>query len=182
PEISASQNINEMGGDLATCLVVTEAGAETIASDLDLVFACPYQEGGGIAMRIVLLRSRDHGASYRFVATLLEPSDAAPYGGTHFSAPDITRDGDRILLFVTPESGEAYQGCVVFEFEDRVAGELRRGADGRPLPLVVLATLGGRFGGACGWDTGAPSVLISQLMAEGDPVDPFRIFATGFRP
>ncbi|MEO8224084.1 MAG: fibronectin type III domain-containing protein, partial [Gammaproteobacteria bacterium] len=156
PELSPRTVVNSLATAVADCLVVTEGSAVVRGNQIDLVFACPYLSGNSVVQKIVLLRSVDHLASIAYVATILEPADAAPLGASYYSAPAVlaNEDGAPVLL-VTPAVGAGiYAGCVVFPFADENTGTLFRQA-GVPLAIQGLPTRAGRFGGACAWARGA---------------------------
>lgn len=175
PEVTYSININQLGGDAASCLAVSEPSMEVFGDDIDLVFACPYADGSEVPIRIILLRSSDHGQSFELVSTLLEAGDAKKFGGDHYSAPELVNLDGRAVLMVTPSKADGtYQGCVVYELN---------GVRSAVNPATYfLPTLAGRFGGACSYAPGAESIYMSQLFVEGNPTDPFRMFATGVTP
>jgi len=126
----------------------------------------------------------------------MEPEEAQPYGGLHFTAPSIAKDGNRVFLFVSPEGPPqnptadkmllCLRGTLVFEFEDLARGTLRRGADGK---LVVVKhilssrSLGPRsWGGIADYDerNTAGGVVIFDVDQSSAPTV-FQIFNTGER-
>jgi len=114
---------------LADCLAFTEPGAlapspgnGTGAEALLLALGCvfvPPGSGGVAAIRIELLASGDHAASFAHAGLLLSPAVALALG---FSAPQVNaaalvRDpaSGRLFLSATPAMAWGYAGCLIFE-------------------------------------------------------------------
>lgn len=180
PELTPSRNINTFDPSLSDCLSFGEGSAAVFNGSLDFVFACDT----GLAQRIVLLRSSDHGNSFKYVATLLDTSDAATYGALYFSAPALLPGaGAAPLLIATPvlnrsvngSAVDAYSGCVAFPIADQETGALfRNGA--QPRSILQVPLIADRVNGACGWERGLGSGL---LMNEIDTsLQQFRILNT----
>ncbi|HMK71979.1 MAG TPA: hypothetical protein VK454_01495, partial [Myxococcaceae bacterium] len=139
PELPAGGvNVNGLSGDLAGCLAVAEGGASVRPGAMDLVAACTYAKAGvsPLPQKVVLLRSVDHGQSFRYVSTLLDAADAAPLGASYFTAPSLLPEGDAApVLFATPAFSGIYGGCVAIPFSDLEHGVLARAGGG---PAVIL--------------------------------------------
>jgi hypothetical protein len=181
--LAGGVNVNGLSPDLAGCLVVTEGAATARPGALDLVLACPYGSGDPLPQKVVLLRSADHGATVRYVSTLLDAPDAAPLGASFYTAPSLLPGPDPApLLLVTPSVSAIYAGCVVFPFDDLEAGALVRDA-GPPVPIlgVPLSVGAGMYGGACALDRGltGPGILRSEVDLSVTWPPTFRILRTG---
>ena len=162
----------------ADCLALTEPGAIWLPGTLDLAVGCVYLAGGTPRIRIELLRSADHAASFTSVATLLRPDDAACLTpGASINAPDLFASGGTEYLSATPSDGSGYHGCLVFTIDDVAAGHVARDAMGRALVHRAIAPSSGQFSGACTYADGGGGYL-TDLGFFGQ-AQPFRIAAPG---
>ncbi|MDB4993990.1 MAG: hypothetical protein JWM74_1422, partial [Myxococcaceae bacterium] len=142
-------------------------------SSIDLALTCIHPIGASVGIRVELLRSIDHAASFQHVTTLVRADQAACLGTTspRISAPSLFFSGGHEYLVVSPEvEGAGYQGCVTLAIENIAKGGVAR------TPVRFLAAPGGRFSGACAYAEGAsPSGYLMPQAFLGTP-RPFRIF------
>jgi hypothetical protein len=173
---------------LADCLIVGEPGA-IVRSDgtLDLALACPAPGGGTATIDIRLVRSTDHGRSWRFVAKLLTPMDADVLGSTQHmvSGPDLFYANGGYHLLVTPiglvnfSTGTVpgSRGCIVLPIADLEGGVVTR-CGGAPVIEAAYRGQPGQFVGAC---TAAPGATATGVLIPvpdvSQPTVSFRIFA-----
>lgn len=171
-----------VGTDLATipaladCVALTEPSALVRGATIDLALGCVSLVAGAPALRVVLMRSDDHAATFRFVATLLSPADAACVGGagrTRYNAAQLFTVGPTTYLTASIGGDDgAYAGCDVFTVAEPVAGTLVRGPGGGPAPVRRFAAAG-RFSGAC---AAAEGLAGGHVMSVLYPEQPPRIF------
>lgn len=165
---------------LADCLALTEPAALWRPEGIDLALGCIYLAGATPRIRVVLLRSTDHAATFGFVATMLSAADAtcASAAGTRYNAAHLfTRDGATYLIATPGGDDGGYTGCDVFAIDDPATGAVHRiTGDARALRRL---TVPGRFAGACATAEGvAGGYLMSVLYPEAPP-RVFRIVRTG---
>jgi hypothetical protein len=130
-------NISTLPGSAQDCLVLTEPGAIVLPGALDLAVGCIYFEAGAPKIRIELLRSPDHGASWASAGTLLRPEDAGCLtAGASINAADLFASGGTEYIAATASDSAGYHGCVVFPV-----------GDSRPSRLID--TTPAAFNGAC---------------------------------
>jgi len=121
--------INALDPSLASMIVYSEPGAFESNGTLFLSLTGLTLSG---ADRIVLLASSDNGDTWRFVSTLLSPSDIVTMGFESVDGSAIVEDRGRIFLLATPERGGVlHDGTIAIEFESLALGVLER-IDGSP--------------------------------------------------
>ena len=178
---------------LADCLAFSEPGAAlTPAGALLLALTCisaPRAPEPEARIRVVLLSSDDHGASWRYAGLALDGSEAAAlgnYSSPQVSAPAVFFAGGEPLLAVTPSAPlwagfEGYAGCAILGLTADLAGVVRDAA-GAPVVRAVIVPDGVAFNGACTAAPGNASALgdlyVSVLLPDGI----FSIVRTDFRP
>ncbi len=180
-----AMNLSALHPSLNSCLAYSEPGSMVVNGDLYISLLCA--QGPPATNKNVLIRSRDHGQRWEFVATLADPADATALGEISFSASDLVRQGDKFYLTLTPlrlRGGPEpdYSGCHFFEFADLAFGRLKRDAQGRLVSVLYIEGDPNRFRGACGYDqqnTGG-GILLSE--AHFEATDIFQIFKTYRRP
>lgn len=176
-----AMNLSALHPSLNNGLAYSEPGSLVVQGDLYISLLCA--QGLPATNKNVLIRSRNHGQTWEFVATLADPADATALGEISFSASDLVHQGDKFYLLLTPlrERGQPeplYSGCYFFEFTDLTSGKLKRDAQGRLIPALYIEGDPNRFRGACGYDqqnTGG-GILLSELHLEA--TDRFQIFKT----
>lgn len=163
---------------LADCLALTEPGALWLPGSLHLALGCVYLEGATPRIRIELLRSTDHAATWTAAGTLLRPADAACLRpGASVNAADLIAADGALHVAATPSDAAGYHGCLVFPIADLAAAQVVRGADGVATPSRLIATAPARFAGACAYAAGAGGYAMPiGFLGENRP---FRIFRTG---
>ena len=167
--------------ELADCLALTEPGVLVLPGGaLDLSLGCVSLDGGAPRIRVVLLRSADHGASFQFLRTLLSSEDARCLGSPEgrINAADLFFAGGHEYVSVTPDSASGYHGCLVLPIDDPVSGAVRRSAAGGPVAVRRLDAPG-RFTGACSYAEGATALGYVVPIAFLGEARPFRMFRTG---
>ena len=153
------QNVSTLPG-LADCLALTEPGAIWYPGTIDLALGCVYLDAGTPKIRVELLRSTDHAATFTHVSTLLRPEDAACLTqGASINAPDLFVSGTTEYVVATPAGTTGYTGCLTFPFDDIAAGHVQRDAMGRAIVTRAIAPTSGQFSGACTFADGAGGYL-----------------------
>lgn len=182
PETAARFTLNSLDNDLAGCIIAVEGSAAVRSDSIDFAFACPYDDGGTVLQKIVMLRSTDHLSTLTYVGTALAAADAATLGATHYSAPALLAGGDNAPhLIVTPVTDPVgYSGCVVIPLSSEDTGTVFRVA-GAPAAIQGITTRNGRFGGACtAIRQDAAGILLSELIPGATVLESqFRIIQTG---
>lgn len=151
----------------ADCLALTEPSALWLPDRLDVALGCVYLPSGGGApkIRIVLVRSLDHGRSWSAVARVLEAGEADCLPGTAAGASVnaanlfVASDG-RQYLAATSSDGAGYHGCAIYRFDSPQTGHLERQAGGGPRVVRTLVASTGQFSGACTWSAGGGGYLM----------------------
>lgn len=139
----------------ADCLALTEPAALWRPGTIDLAVGCVYLDAGAAKIRIELLRSTDHAATFTSVATLLRPDDAAcSTPGASINGADLFVDHGTEYVAATPSDGSGYHGCLVFTIDDATTGHVARDASGRAFVKRTIAPTSGQFSGACTFATG----------------------------
>jgi len=143
--------LNNLPG-LDQCVFFTEPSAlvseDELGSRIDLALGCVtlHPGGGGLQTQQVLLRSRDHAASFTFVSVLLTGADLVRLGFdiATSNAAQLYRDAaGRMVLLISPEAHykaptlaegdetdepgfDGYAGCIALAFDDERTGTLQR--------------------------------------------------------
>ncbi len=164
----------------ADCVALTEPSALWTPDRLDVALGCVYlpSPGSSPQIRVVLLRSLDHGRSWSAVARVLEPgaADCLPgtAAGASVNAPNLFIAGDgRQYLAASSSDATGYHGCAIYRFDSPGTGHLEREASGAPRVLRTLVADTGQFSGACTWSAGGGGYLMDVGFL-GAP-RPFRI-------
>jgi len=173
-ETYSSTGIQVNASDLtgtADCLALTEPAAIVLPGVLDLAVGCVYSDAGTNKIRIELLRSTDHAASFASVGTLLRPSDSGCLDpGASINGADLFVSDSTEYVAATPSDPTGYHGCLVFPISDPVAGTV--GA-----PVRAIAPTGGQFSGACTFADGAGGYALDVGFFQSG--SPFRIAHPG---
>lgn len=166
-------NVTSLVGSTASaCLALTEPAALWYPGTIDLAVGCVYAVNGGLAIRVELLRSVDHAASFTSIGTLLSPADADCLSpGASINAPDLFFSGGTEYLVATPSAASGYTGCLTFRMTD--ASHVARDAQGRAIVVRAIAPSNGAFSGACTFADGAGGYALDVLHPSVTP--PFQI-------
>ena len=156
---------------LETCLALSEPALLVKPAALYLALTCTTalaEEDNGVdAVKTVLLRCRkpcqpEADEAWHYVGDVLTPLDAGPLGYRGFAKPSLYSKNGKDYLTVSPLSGRpvkgAYNGCVVFRFDDIASGALSRNGE-LPEPVASI----GRptsFNGACTYQPALPAAGI----------------------
>ncbi len=170
-------NVSTLAGT-GDCLALTEPGALWRPGALDLAVGCAYLAGTSATMRIVLLRTIDHGATWESVGTMVRPSDGnCIAGATGINAADLFVSGGAEYLSATPgDSTGAYLGCLVFPVADPTTGAIARDSTGRALVARTIAPQPAQFSGACTFAEGAGGYALDVGFLTAGVQRKFRIF------
>jgi hypothetical protein len=180
-----AQNVSDLP-ETADCLLLTEPGAlwrdAAGGSVIDLALGCVYLDGTSPLIRVVLLRSDDHAASWEFVSNLVYGEDVLclendPLAQAN-AAELFVSGGEQYVMVATAHAGQVYSGCMVFPVDDPDAGEIRRDAQGRSVPVRSLVPQPARFAGACAYAEGATAMGYAMSVGFLDTARPFRIVAS----
>ncbi|OYT29324.1 hypothetical protein B6U98_02550 [Thermoplasmatales archaeon ex4572_165] len=80
--------------------------------------------------KTILLSSDDHGETWQYVNTLLEPNNSKEYGGLYFSGSSLVEEEGRFFIFACPDNPDGnlkqHFGTCIYEFEDITKGILIR--------------------------------------------------------
>lgn len=168
--------------ELSDCLLMTEPAALVVPGQgLDLALGCASITNE-IEIRIVLLRSTDHGNTFQFVSTLLTSADADCLGSTvpQVNAASLFLAGGEEYLFATPAGPAGYRGCHLFRIEDRTQGQVLRDGIGQPIALRRIDIDPAGFVGACAFAEGATAAgaLVPWAEIQGGKRT-FRILSPG---
>lgn len=162
----------------AGCLALTEPSALWLPGAIHLAVGCVYLDGATPRIRVELLRSVDHAASWQGVGTLLRPADVACLAASaSVNAAELFVHDGAAFVAATPSDASGYHGCLVFPIDDLATARIRRDAAGVALPRRALTTLPARFAGACAFAAGAGGYAMPVAFV-GDPRT-FRIFRAG---
>lgn len=183
PSLQAPQVTTALGG-LEDCVALTEpSGAlDPATGALELAVGCVAPAGAQHGIRIELLRSLDHGASWSHAGTLLDAADAPCVGGEdlQLNAAHLFESGGKRYLIASPAgpvslpggvTGAGYRGCLVFP---RTGDAIERDGQGAPLVVARVDAGEGVFAGACSHHPAGGYVLSAVAFAA--PPDLFRMF------
>jgi hypothetical protein len=170
-------DVSDLPG-LDDCLVLTEPGALWHDGALHLAVGCVHLDGAEPRIRIELLRSEDHAASWSAAGTLLRPEDATCLSpGASINAGELFADGDSVHVAATPSDATGYHGCLVAPIADLARAELARRGDGRPVLTRTIAAEPAVFAGACSFAAGGGGYVMNVGLL--DQARRFRIMRTG---
>jgi len=137
--------------------------------------------------RIVLLASKDHAATWRFVNNLVSRKDAKLFGYSFFDGSSLAADRGKVFLLAVPGSPRLmHDGTVAFEFESLTDGRLKQTPDGSPLVAAYFSPqpsiLSGPGAGQADYDehNTEGGLLLPQFNVKAYP-EVFQIYQTGRR-
>ncbi len=148
---------------LSDCVIFTEPGAlvDKDGSGILLALGCaslPTTPGGAARIRVVLLASSDHGASWTLrTPSLVDSSDAARLGYLipSINAANLLVAPDGGTLIIVSPSAEivpnfsGYVGCLVLRIDPHNASDVVRDAAGVPVVERKIIPSSIAFAGAC---------------------------------
>lgn len=168
-------NASRLAG-LGDCLALTEPAALWRPDRIDLAMGCVYQDPDrGPMIRVVRVRTFDHGRTWLGLGTMLRPGDAdclpGATPGASVNAADLFLGDDGAEYVSASASDPGYHGCAFYKVADPSTGQLERGPDGAPRVLLTIAPTSGQFSGACSTSS------IGTLWSVGffDSAKPFRV-------
>ena len=173
---------------LSDCAAFTEPAAmvDATTGDLFVALGCAAPVGGAVQIRVVLLRSSDHAASFSYVGLLLSAADGTSLGSTvpGIQPSDFFQEAGMTYLVTstlgtTPLVADAptgYTSCTIVPVADLASAAVVR-AGGAPTSSRRLVAPGGAFAGACSYKPEfAMGYLVDEVSTTGPPN---RIFASG---
>jgi hypothetical protein len=174
--------------ELSDCIAFTEPGALVGPLGIDLALSCAYSPTPGVVkIRVVLLRSMDHAATFTFVSTLVSADDFACIDGAvpQILGSDLFMVGGTEYVTVSPtgpvSSSDAggYRACVTIPVADATTGTIARASNGAPSVVSWVKAADGRFTGPCTYAEGATAIGQIVPMQFSDEAQPwFRIMRT----
>ena len=169
-------NASTMTGTTNDCIALTEPGAIWLPGTIDLSVGCVYLDNNAAKIRIELLRSTTHGATWTSVSTLLTAADAACGTSTPgLNGGDLFALNGTEYIVATPSDPNGYRGCLVFSVDDIAAGKVKRDAEGRA--IVDRAFSANQFNGACTFADGAGGYTLDIGFLQ--TAKPFHIYRSG---
>jgi hypothetical protein len=152
---------------LSDCIAFTEPGAFVGPLGIDLALSCAYSPSPGVVkIRVEMLRSTDHAASFSYVGLLVAADDFACIPGSvpQVLGADLFSVGSGEYVVVSPSgpvtnaSGGGYVGCVTIPLADAGAGLIARAPNGAPAAVSYVQASDGRFTGPCTYAEGATAI------------------------
>jgi hypothetical protein len=160
----------------ADCLALTEPTAVVLPASIELAVGCVYLAAGVPKIRVELLHSTDHAASWTAAGTLLRAEDASCLTpGSSINAAELFVSQDKLYVAATPSDNAGYHGCAVFAVDDIAQAKIHRASDGTALPVSTIVPSETRFSGACSFGAGGFVMAVGYL----EQARKFRIVRTG---
>ena len=169
---------------VSNCVLLTEPGAQTRGTTIDLAVGCVWFTGTKFPIDIRLLRSTDHGATWSYVTTLVDTAGANFLGSdrAQINGADLFTAGGKYYLLADPHgTGGAYVGCVELEFTNIASGALLQ-LMGGPDPRRLYQALVGVGWTPCTAAPGATQTGVLMGVANLSVSPPLRIVATNQGP
>jgi hypothetical protein len=177
-------DLNALDPRLADAVAYSEPG--TIVRDGTIYVSLSLMKPTG-PDRIVLLASKDHAATWRFVNTLVDSKDARALGYASLDGSSLAADRGKVFLLAVPGSRRLmHDGTVALEFESLAEGRLKRNPDGSPHVAAYFAPqpsiLSGLGAGQSDYDehNTEGGLLMPQFNVRAYP-EVFQIYQTGRR-
>ncbi|MBU2214037.1 hypothetical protein KJ996_05390, partial [Patescibacteria group bacterium] len=136
--------------------------------------------GENTKKKVVLFETKDHGAHWNYISTLLDPhTDAAQFDANNFTAPSLEVEAGKVYLFITPEDRNSpipHKGLMIIPFENIATGKLSRDRYGNLLILKKMES--GLSGGQSTYDerNGKWGIIMSRVNPGAQPM--FGIYST----
>lgn len=134
--------------------------------------------------RIILLASKDHGESWRYVGTLLDHNDAMRFKYLVFTGSSLVREKGKLYLFATPsgathKESHDHDGTMIMELVDIAQAKVARDKMGAPI-VVKRIDITKQSGGLADYDeqNTAGGIVFPQFTLFGIP-QVFQIWNTG---
>lgn len=166
---------------MADCIALSEPSALWRPERIDLAMGCVYLAGTTPKIRIVRVRTLDHGRTWVGLGTVMVPGDADCLPGTtpgaSVNAADLFLGPDGVEYMSATSSDPLYHGCAVYKVANPLTGQIERTASGAPRVVRTIAADTGQFAGACTFSTGGGGYLMSVGFL--DSSRPFRLFYAG---
>lgn len=171
----AAQQLTDIP-ELSKCVAFTEPGAVATDTSIELALGCVELATPTPTIRVVLLRSTDHGKKFSYVSTLLRPTEASCVSSVpQLNAAHLFGASGKVYVAASPAAPVAggftgYSGCVVYEVDDLAKGTIKPGI------VRSIVASENRFSGACSFaeETG---YVVSILTSPSPPT--FRMFRAG---
>jgi hypothetical protein len=177
-EANITTNASNILG-MSDCLALTEPGALWLPGTIELAVGCIYLQGTTPRIRVELLHSSDHAATWNRRSTLLQPGDAATLApGASINGADLFVAGGRAYVAASASTATGYDGCAVFPIDDVLYGRIRRDASGAPVAVRTIIPAAPAFAGACTFADGGGGYLLPAAFLD-TLSHRFRIFRTG---
>lgn len=162
---------------MTDCVVLTEPSAMISGNQILLAVGCIALP---VSIRIELLSSSDHGATFTRVGTLVGANDSTALGGTapRVNAAHLFEAGGVPYVLASPgDSSGAYLGCALLQLDAQHA--ILRNADGTPHVVRYFEAPGQPQSGACAFAEGAPATGFVMNLPTLTPVPLWRVYRTG---
>ncbi len=172
---------NEMGSIVVNGVIYLSLDASTTPSGV----------GEWSKRKIVLVSSKDHGKSWRYVGKLTDFNDASDFGYLIFTGSSLIKEGKRLFLLISPSGAKglfkknrAHDGTMVVEIKDITQAKLKRDSNGM-LNILKWIKPSLRSGGLSDYDENNTygGILFSQINTSirTKNADFFQVFSTGER-
>ncbi len=119
-------------------------------------------------------------ADWEYLGKLLTPADAAAATGRdHYQAPSLVEQNGKTYLITTPvdtTSGNRYDGCVVYEFEDVNTNKLLKDSGGKLIEVTSVSGDPSLHNGACDYFDGLSGGIIYSQFDPANAPETFRIY------
>ena len=162
---------------MADCVVLTEPSAMISGNQILLAVGCIALP---VNIRIELLSSSDHGATFTRVGTLVTANDSTALGGTapRVNAAHLFEAGGVPYVLASPgDSNGAYLGCALLQLDAQHA--ILRNADGSPHVVRYIEAPGQPQSGACAFAAGASATGFVMNIPTLTPAPLWRVYRTG---
>jgi hypothetical protein len=162
---------------MSDCAVLTEPSAMVSGNDILLAVGCIALP---VTIRVELLASSDHGATFHHVGTLVGANDAVALGGSapRVNAANLFEAAGVPYVLVSPgDASGAYLNCALLPLDAQHA--ILRNADGSPHVLRFFDAPGQPQNGACSFAEGATATGFVMNIPTLTPVPLWRVYRTG---
>jgi len=188
-KISGTINLRKLHPDLKKITYFTEPGA--LEKDgvlyLSLDARSTYELKNFKYDRVILLSSKDHGRTWKYLGTLTDHQDATEFGYFTFTGSSLVASKGKHYLMTSPSGSlkpphQGHVGAYIFEFEDLNSARLKRDRKGK---LIIKKHIKPQWnkGGQAHYDDGNYNggIVIPQQNDSQLP-DVFRLFSTNEFP